>query len=203
LTGKIKTHSTGIQKSFKEISCIGETVVIRLLNKAQHETNFKGEKKQIEQSKLEMFLCDRISNLNWEKAYSGHIRFRFDGMLAYLLDPNQKMPDEMRVSEEKAAIDLTELSEITIQPEELKVGGKSFAGGSKGQSEYEKLSDRVKFILDQMKLMFPNSKLDNINDLVVLMAEDGKEPGYVNHCYRLIIDVATFGGNTNKPPLPF
>ncbi|MBE9059305.1 hypothetical protein [Sphaerospermopsis sp. LEGE 08334] len=192
LTGKIRSHSKGIEKSFKEHNCPGETVVIRLLNKGEHETTYKGETKKHTQSTLELFLCNRINALDWDKAYTGMIRFRYDGMLTYLLGDVGMTPD-MKEQAEKAAINLTPLENKTIELEPLKnaVGYKGGYGGSKGQTELEKLNDRMAFTLQQMKAIFPEAKLDSIADLIQLLASDGDKPGYVSYCLKTISEVAT------------
>lgn len=200
LTGKINTHSKGIEKSFKEHTCNGATVVIRLLNKREHTTTFKGEQKTTTQSTLEYFLCNRFSNLDPEKAYSGKVRFRYDGMLSYLLDVNPSLPQNMRDSEEKNAIDLIPLDTKTIELEELTQGKAAGFVKSGGQTELTRLNDRLTFVLEQMKVLFPDTKLENIADLIKLLSEDGNESGYVNHCLKTICDVATL--NAGKLP-PF
>jgi hypothetical protein len=191
LTGKIKQHTAGITKSFKEHTCVGETVIIRLLNKETHETTFKGETKTNTQSILEKFLCNRLSALDFDKAYAGTIRFRWDGMLSYLLDTNPSaIPASMRETEEKAAISLVELGAKTIEPEETKNGFNNGKTYSKSQTELEKLNDRLEFTLSQMRVLFPDYKLETIRDLMNLLSGEEKEAGYVSYCLSTISSIA-------------
>lgn len=43
------------------------------------------------------------------------------------------------------------------------------SGGSKAQSEYDKLNDRVKFIIEQTKLAYPDSNVSNVMDVTNML----------------------------------
>ena len=151
LTGKIKQHTAGIEKSFKEHNAQGEIVIIRVLRVPEIETSFKGEKKTTKQSPLEQYLVIRLKELDLTKAYSGGIRFRYDGMIGYLLEG--KLDANLAALTNKECFDLTPVDNKTFELEEIKSGnGGNYSKGNY-KSESEKLTERMNFKLKQLSLV--------------------------------------------------
>ncbi len=169
LTGAIQSHTTGIKENFKEKAVKGETVIIRLLNIPEHTTTWKGESKTAKQSVLEKYLCGRFDILDITKAYSGTIRFRFDGMLNYLIEG--KLDGAMAIEQHRYAMELVEVPK-SFELEEVKAG--SVGGAKNYKSEKDKKSELMAYKLEQLSAVM-NVPLPDYKSLLEFVSSGGSD----------------------------
>ena len=195
--GKLQEHTSGVSKDYKPYQIPeNELVLVRLLKVKEHSSTYKGETKVQKQTSLELYLVTELSLLDHSKAYKGTIRFHYDHMISYLLglQPTQ-LPEAILEVERKNCINLTEIARTLQQEETKKAYSASF---SKSQTELDKLNDRFTFFLTKLQETFPSAKLNNVGDVMSLLADDADTNGYVHQVCRMISLISSL--NFVDPP---
>jgi hypothetical protein len=125
-----------------------------------------------EQSSTEKMFCKLLESLNLEKVYKAKLSLQYNNIVEMVLTEKdgsgQVLPESM-VS--VLAANFLVVSEVS-EPEHIKLDeltlpakGNWSGGGSKGQTEYEKLNDRFKFISEQITLAYPTAEIKSAWDI--------------------------------------
>jgi hypothetical protein len=130
------------------------------------------EKKSVpaSQSKTERFFAKIFSNLDLSKVYTGKFGFSHMPLMdAYVLEENDGQPMAENVKEitVKTSFPVT----VVDEPQKIKINDitiptKSKAEYAKGQTEYERLNDRLKFLETQLRLVYPDNEFNSLKDIV-------------------------------------
>jgi hypothetical protein len=130
-------------------------------------------KKQIdaEPSRTEQYYAKVLSNFEAGKVYSGKFLLKDDAYMDMVIkgvDPFGKpIPQENLDVLNAGFFSIQEVAEpIRIKPDDIKIPQAKQWGsrGSSGQSEYDKLTDRIKFIKEQMAIADPEFKMFGVHD---------------------------------------
>jgi hypothetical protein len=176
-------HVYAYATKFKGIASFGDKswefkpqlVKFRVARK-DHEKEDKEKKKVVvTQSRLEKWICSLFGRLEEGKIYSGFINLQDDEFcltLATGIDHNtgNQIPEEVLRQMEKMqayVVEVTEPKHVLAEDIEIpkgKKGGFGY-GGSKGQTELEKLNDRVAFICQQLGFISPELKISNLAEI--------------------------------------
>ena len=145
------------------------TGVLLQLDSKRKPTTWQG--KTTEVSRMEAFLNSQIDKLDNSKSYKGSIALQDSPMLEMLISGTDAtgQPIEPGFAATAWAMiwNLQETEPNLIKPEDCTApkGGSGSWGGSKGQTELEKLNDRLEFFRIQVAKVDPDYKVDSPFDL--------------------------------------
>ena len=149
------------------------------------------EKKQVptEQSRLEKWICKIVDGLDPTKAYTGKLDLQDSNILdIYLsgLDTGGNPIDENLLKTMQAtSVSLEPIEPTHISDDEVKLPvdnkTKGSFGGSKGQTELERLNDRLAFMCQQVCKIDESITVSNLFELCKILDHEkfGKDAGLV------------------------
>jgi hypothetical protein len=129
-------------------------------------------KKQVdaEPAKCENYYVKVLSQLEEGKVYSGKFLFKEDSYMDMVITGldafGQVIPDQNIAMLNAGFFSIQEIAEpVKIDPAKFKVPAQKAWGsyGSKGQSEYERLQDRWKFVKEQIAIAEPNYTIEGLH----------------------------------------
>lgn len=130
------------------------------------------EKKQVDRAKsdVEKLIGLALADKDPDKAYKGFFSLQSGGHLKITLSgkdtQGKEIPEVVQQQLLSTLFSLEETDTELVPVDDVKVKAKkAWSNGSKGQSEYEKLSDRLKWIADQVKLANPEIEIKTLMDL--------------------------------------
>jgi hypothetical protein len=146
------------------------TLKIARKNYQKYDRNLK-KKVDAEQSTVEKLICKLVETYDLSKVYKTAIQVQNSNLVKMLADGvdtvGNPMSKELYDQMSGSYLTMTEvLQPIHIKPDELQLPSKGNWGGSKGgQSESERLADRMLFINQQVKLAFPGIEISSVADI--------------------------------------
>jgi hypothetical protein len=164
-----------------------QLLMLKFARKNYEKWDSKQKKKvPTEQHPIEKLTCQAVDTLDETKVYSGKMLLQNGNIINMLLTKsdagNTPMSDEMYNMMLSSYFSFTEIESCEHLPvDEIKLPAKSGGGyggyGAKSQSEYDKLTDRVKFAVEQLKLAIPDKAehVNNLKDIYALMLESNAD----------------------------
>jgi hypothetical protein len=158
-----------------------QLLTLKIAKKDYQKYSMKEKKRiPVSQSRVEKYYSKVFSGMNLTVIYSGKIQLQDSGFIDALLtgvDPNNNnvLPDAVLEMMASGFHAFKVVDEPTIiKPDEIKLPTKSGGnwGSGKSQTEYEKLGDRVKFVIEQFKLSIPHTEVNNFPELIKLMSNE-------------------------------
>jgi hypothetical protein len=137
-------------------------------------------KEETQPAKVEQWACKKIGELDHTKAYKGMIAFQNNPMLDMFITGiaanGQTLPPETLAMMESTAWQVEETDTTLVPADKVaapKSGGGSW-GGSSGQTELEKLNDRLEFIKQQLAASGATYEVKSVGDLSPVVIDDLK-----------------------------
>lgn len=173
-------HLFGYASSATDVIKIGErdfkftpqllTVKIARKNYQKYDRTAK-KRVDAAQSTIEKLICKLLESYDLSKVYKASVQLQQSNIVQMLVDGvdtmGKPMPDMVFDSMSSSYLSMTEVEQPEhIKPDELQLPSKgNWGGGSKAQSEYERLSDRLKFVSEQIKAAYPALEIASAHDI--------------------------------------
>lgn len=156
-------------KGGKEWSYTPQLVKLKIARKDTEKTDWQTKQKvAVPQSTVEKFYCKVIDDLDLECIYSGSLRLQSIPQIEMVVTGSaygEPLSDEMIKMTILSMCQFLKIEETKhLNLDDLKLPTKT-AYSRSSQTEYNKLEDRIKFILANLKLLHPDKQLDTITDL--------------------------------------
>ena len=125
--------------------------------------------KEPQQYLVEKLVCYALDKLDEAKTYKGNLCLQHAGFITSITDgkdmSGKEIPDAVReqIASSIYSFEETEAKEISADDVKATKSFKSY--GAKSQTEYEKLGDRLKFMVDQLKLAGCEIEIKSLADL--------------------------------------
>ncbi|GAA6621576.1 hypothetical protein [Scytonema sp. NUACC26] len=169
---------------------------VKIAKKEYQKWNSTEKKNEtVQQSIVESFFATCFSQLDLTKVYQGKVILQSIPQMEMIFEQKESDPDmSQKVLEmtAKSMCTLVECLEPTIiKLDEITIPTKSnngFGGGSKAQSESDRLIDRMRFIKEQVKLALPDVEINSTADLVAAF-ENPVTASKISTVYSFIKDV--------------
>lgn len=174
--GYASNASDLIKVGDKDFKFTPQLITFKIAKKNYQKYDVKTKSKvDIEQSLIEKLMCQLISELDANKVYRGTMQLQTSGIVKMLVEntdtQGKELPGVVRESMINSYLSLVEV----FEPKYIKIDAlklpekKSWGNGSaKLQTEYEKLTDRLKFITEQLKVEYPSQNLVSLSDIHLL-----------------------------------
>ncbi|TWH55511.1 hypothetical protein CAL7102_03655 [Dulcicalothrix desertica PCC 7102] len=125
-------------------------------------------------------MCQLLDELDFGNVYTGTMQLQTSNIINMLVTGKQlngePLPDVVKESMVNSYLSLKEIDEPKhIKVDALKLPEKKSwgGGGAKGQTELEKLNDRLFFICTQLSVDYPSRQFKSLSDVLVTV---GLEP---------------------------
>ncbi|MBH8553404.1 hypothetical protein I8751_13670 [Nostocaceae cyanobacterium CENA357] len=188
-------HCFAYATKVTEIGCFGDKnwkfepqlVKFKLAKKDYQKEDKQKNKVDVKQSRLERWLCDLFNGLEEGVIYKGFINLKDDpycDLFITKIDPKgQPIPEPLLKQMLSMSVDIEPVETPEhIKPEDIKAPngkgswGKGGYGGKPGQTEIEKLTDRMSFICSQVNAMNEGIPVENLAQLAdVLSGAENKK----------------------------
>lgn len=153
-----------------------QLITFKLAKKDYQKYDVKTKSKvDVQQSMIEKLMCQLLGELDFGSVYAGTMQLQTSSIINMLVTGKQlngdPLPDAVKESMVSSYLSLKEIDEPKhIKVDALKLPEKKqwSGGGVKAQSEHEKLTDRLKFITEQLKIEYPSQNLVSLSDIHLL-----------------------------------
>ncbi len=156
----------------KDFKWTPQLVTIKIARKNYQKYDRVAKKKvDAEQSTIEKLLCKLLESYDLSKVYKASVQFQHSNIVKMLVDGvdtmGNPMPDMVFDSMSSSYLSMEDVAEPGhIKLDKLQLPSKTnWGGGSKGQTEYERLNDRIKFATEQIKLAYPTLEIASVVDI--------------------------------------
>jgi hypothetical protein len=172
LFGHANSATDVIKVGEKDFKWIPQLVTIKIARKNYQKYDRVAKKKvDAEQSTIEKLICKLLESYDLSKVWKANIQFQHSNIVQMLVDGvdtmGKPMPDMVFDSMSSSYLSMSEVTEPQhIKPDELQLPkAGNWSGGKASQTEYEKISDRMKFATEQIKLAFPTVEATSVFDI--------------------------------------
>lgn len=180
------TKATGITKygAEKDWTMPSEVTLLKIAHITYQKKDYKTkETTTVNPSECEKMYASLFENLDLSKVYSGSAWFTNSPQVKQINDGVSAKGKPLDNDIKESLLETYWSIEIVDEPEKLKVDGleipksySSYSGGRSSQSESDKINDRLKFVITQLKTMFPDKEISTIQDISLLL-NDPKTAG--------------------------
>jgi len=176
-------HVFAYATAFTEIAVFGDKnwtfqpqfIKFKFATKDYQKEDKDKNKVDVKQSRLEKWLCSLFDELEEGKFFKGWLNLKDDPYCDIFVSKELKgIPIDQSVLSQMMmmSVEMEEITPSKLTAEDITVtsssggfGGKGFA---RGQSELEKIEDRLKFLLKQVEPIAPQP-INNLHELCTLM----------------------------------
>lgn len=178
----------------KDFKFTPQLITFKLAKKNYQKYDVKTKAKvDVEQSLIEKLMCQLLDELEASKVYRGTMQLQTSGIVKMLVEnvdtQGKELPGVVRESMSSSYLSVVEVLEPKhIKIDALKLPEKKPWGGSgaKEQTEYEKLTDRLKFVAEQLKLEYPSKDIKSISDIHLLTSLEPSASLTLQMCISLM-----------------